>query len=39
MRFFVGLGFLKRGDLRLGQQDAFLRHLGLERLEALLHRG
>ena len=39
MRFLVGFGFLERGDLGLGKQDAVLRHLGLKRLEALLHRG
>jgi hypothetical protein len=33
----VGLGLLERGDLRLGEQDAFLRDFGLERLEAVLH--
>src|SRR5205814_6131603 len=39
MRFLVGLGFLERGDLRLGQQDAILCRLGFERFEAVLHRG
>src|SRR5436190_1073729 len=39
MRFLIGLGFLERGDLRLGQQDAILCRLGFERFEALLHRG
>src|SRR4051794_18593277 len=37
MRFLIGLGFLERGDLRLGQQDAILCRLGFERFEALLH--
>jgi hypothetical protein len=31
MDLLVGLGLLKGGDLRLGQQDAVLRHLGFER--------
>ena len=39
VRFLVGLGLLERGDLRLGQQNALLRRLGVERLEAQLHRG
>jgi hypothetical protein len=39
MRLLVGLGLFERGDLGLGQQDAILRHLGFERLEAMLHRG
>jgi hypothetical protein len=39
MRLLVGLGLLERGDLGLGQQDAILRHLGFEGLEAMLHRG
>ena len=39
MSFLIGLGLLERGDLRLGEQDAFLRHLGFERLETMLHRG
>ena len=39
MRFLIGLGLLERGDLRLGQQDALLGYLGLECLEAVLHRG
>src|SRR5262244_2507326 len=39
MRLLVGLGLLERGDLGLGQQDAILRHLGFERLEAMLDRG
>jgi hypothetical protein len=33
MGFFVGLGLLQRCDLRFGQHQPFLRHLGLERLE------
>ena len=37
MRFLVGLGLLERRDLRLGEQDAILRHLGLECLQAQLH--
>ena len=39
MRLLVGLGLLERGDLRLGQQDAILCHLGLQRLQAEFHRG
>jgi hypothetical protein len=39
MRLLVGLGFLERDDLGFGQQNAVLCHLGLERLEALFHRG
>src|SRR5439155_4440404 len=39
MRLLVGLGLLERGDLRLGQQDALLRHLGFERRQAVLDRG
>src|SRR5437879_9086002 len=39
MRLFVGLGFLERGDLRFGEQDAVLRRFGLKRLQAMLHRG
>src|SRR4029079_3291065 len=39
VRFLVGLGFLERDDLRFGEQDAILRRLGLERLQAVLHRG
>jgi hypothetical protein len=35
----VGLGLLEGSDLALGQQDALLRHPGVERLEAVLHRG
>jgi hypothetical protein len=38
VRLLVGLGLFQRGDLRLGQQDTFLRRLGFERLEAQLHR-
>src|SRR6516225_7978254 len=37
VRFLVGFGFLEGGDLRLGQQDAILRHLGFEGLQAQLH--
>ena len=37
MRLFVGLGLLERGDLRFGEQDAILRHLGFEGLEAVFH--
>src|SRR5437773_8051144 len=39
MRLLVGLGLLERGNLRFGEQHAFLCHLDLERLEAVLHRG
>jgi hypothetical protein len=39
MRLLVGLGLLERGDLRLGQQDALLRHLGFDSLQAVLDRG
>jgi hypothetical protein len=35
MRLLGGLGLLECGDLRLGQQDAFLCRLGFERLEAV----
>jgi hypothetical protein len=28
---------LERGDLRFGEQDAFLCHLGFERFEAVFH--
>jgi hypothetical protein len=35
----IGLGFLERGDLRLDQQDAVLRRLGIERFQAMLDRG
>ena len=37
MRLFVGLGLLERDDLRFGEQDAILRHLGFEGLEAVFH--
>jgi len=37
MRLLVGLGLLERDDLRLGQDEAALRHLGLQRLQPLLH--
>ena len=37
MRLLLTLGFLKRGELALGQHQAFLGHLRLERLEPLLH--
>src|SRR5260370_9165364 len=39
MRLLIGLGLLERGDLGLSQEDAVLRHLGFERLEAVLDRG
>src|SRR5437764_13545888 len=39
MRLLVGLGLLERGNLRFGEQHAFLCHLDLERLQAVLHRG
>ena len=39
MGFLVGLGLLERGDLRLGQQNPILCHLGFERLQAEFHRG
>jgi hypothetical protein len=39
MRFLVGLRLLERGALRLGQQDAVLCRLGVERLQAVLYRG
>src|ERR1700736_5803853 len=32
MRLLVRLGFLERDDLRFGEQDAVLRHPGLERV-------
>ena len=37
VRLLVELGLLQRGDLRLGQHQALLRALGLERLQPLLH--
>ena len=38
MGLFLALGLLQRGQLALGQHQAFLRHFGFERLEPLLHR-
>ena len=35
---FLALGLLQRGQLAIGQHQAFLRHFGFERLEPLLHR-
>ena len=35
--FLVGLGFFQGCHLRLGQDQAVLRHLGLERLEPMFH--
>lgn len=35
----VGLGLLQRDKLGLGQHAALLRHLRLERLQPVLHRG
>ena len=37
VRLLVGLGLLQRGDLALGEDEALLRHLGLERLQPVLH--
>ena len=37
MRLLVGLGLLERLNLRLRKQDAVLRHLRFQRLEAVLH--
>ena len=37
VRLLLGLGLFQRDDLRLGQHQAFLRALGLQRLEPLLH--
>ena len=37
VRFLLGLGLLQGGQLTLREHQALLRHLGLERLEALLH--
>jgi hypothetical protein len=34
MRFLIGFGFLKGGDLGFGQHDAVLCDLGFQRLEA-----
>src|SRR5262245_23765095 len=39
MRLLVSLGLLERGNLGLDQQGPILRHFGLQRLEAMLHRG
>ena len=36
--FLVELGLLQRDNLRLGEHEPLLRTLGLERLQALLHR-
>src|SRR6202022_3315060 len=38
VRLLVGLGFLQGDDLRLGEDQPFLRDFCLQRLEALLHR-
>ncbi len=38
MRLLVGLGFFERGDLRLGEDQLFLRHLGFERFQTMFHR-
>ena len=37
MRFLLGLGLLQRGELALGEHQAVLGDLGLQRLEPLLH--
>ena len=37
MRLLLGLGLFQRDDLRLGQHQAVLRALGLQRLEPLRH--
>ena len=37
MRLLVGLGPFQRDDLRLGQDQALLGHLGFQRLEPVLH--
>ena len=37
VRFFVGLGLLQRGELALTQHQSFLRALGFQRFEPLLH--
>jgi hypothetical protein len=37
VRLLVELGLLQSRHLRLGQHQAFLRALGLQRLQALLH--
>src|SRR5262245_23206887 len=37
MVFFVGLCLLQRGDLSFGEDQAVLRHLDFERLQAVLH--
>ena len=39
MRLLVGLGLLQGGELALGEDEALLRHLGLERLQPVLHGG
>ena len=37
VRLLVGLGLLQRGELALGEDEALLRHLGLQRLQPVLH--
>ena len=37
VRFLLRLGLLQGRELALGEHQALLRHLGFERLEALLH--
>jgi hypothetical protein len=37
MGFLFGFGLFQRDDLRLGQHQAFLGALGLQRLEPLVH--
>ena len=37
MRLLIGLGLFERRDLGLGEDQAFLRHLGLERLQPVFH--
>jgi hypothetical protein len=37
MRYLSALALRERGDLRFGEQDAFLCHLGFERFEAVFH--
>jgi hypothetical protein len=38
MRLLVGFGLFESDDLRFGQQDIILRHLGFQRLEAVFDR-
>src|ERR1700730_2156402 len=37
LHLFLGFGLLERGELALGEDEAFLRHLRLERLQSVFH--